>query len=316
MNGKIVANQDVLLPEHIPDKLLFRETEYQALVLNVKNGISTLILGPVGSGKTALVKILQKELGKEKLPYVDCMVHDTGFAVLKEIIPTVKAAFLRSTFELVEELRRLSRDVKKVICFDNFVRLKDVDIIDKVMALGLIVILVSSIDRDLHRLGPNSTAKITGLIRLRNYSMREAYKILRARADHGLAKGSCDDNVLKSIVGSTDGNITLGLNVLRAAALKVEAQGRSEIGVEDLETLLPKHREDLDLTEDERVIMAILREKVSVEHRQLYSLYCQSARAPKQERTFRNYMQRLVAKFLVVIDFSNGQRVYRVVEHD
>lgn len=81
-----------------------------------------------------------------------------------------------------------------------------------------------------------------------------------------------------------------------------------------MDALLLEHKEDLDLTEDERVIMGILRGRASVEHKQLYNLYCQSARSPKQERTFRNYMQRLVAKFLVVIDFTNGQRVYRVVE--
>lgn len=72
----------------------------------------------------------------------------------------------------------------------------------------------------------------------------------------------------------------------------------------------------MELTEDERVVIEVLREKRSMEHKQLYNLYCQSARSPKQERTFRNYMQRLIAKSLVRIELSNGQRIYEVVKHD
>lgn len=315
MSGKIIVNHEVLLPDYLPPKLLFRDTEYQELLTSVKNRVSVLLVGPVGSGKTSLVKLLQRELGADAVAYVDCLIHGTEYAVLKEIVPSVRAAFLRSNFELIEELRRTAQNERMIICFDNFVRLRDVGVIDRIMALGITTILVSSVERDLHLLGHNSTSKLARIIKLKNYSSEESYRILKARIEHGLARGSFSDDVLKSIVDSTDGNIAFGVSVLRAAALKVETEERSKIEIEDLQRLLPKHREDLDLTEDERVIVGILREKRSVEHRLLYNLYCQSAPSPKQERTFRNYMQRLIAKSLVRMDFSDGSRMYRVIEH-
>ncbi len=314
MSGNIITNHDVLLPEYLPAKLLFREDEYQHLLTSVKNRVGTLIVGPVGSGKTSLVRMLQRDIGSDNFAYVDCLVHDTGYAVLKEIVPGVKSAFLRSTFELIEELRRISNGMK-MVCFDNFVRLKDLDVIDKVVALGMTIILVASVERDMHLLGPNSSPKMARIIKLENYITQEAYRILKRRAEQGLTEKSYDDAILKTIIDSTDGNITLGLNVLRAAALKAETDRRSKIALDDLRDLLPMSRQDIELTEDERAIMKILREKRSVEHKQLYNFYCQSATSPKQERTFRNYLQRLIAKSLVKVDYSNSLKTYQVIEH-
>lgn len=315
MSGKIIVNHDVLLPEYLPSKLLFRENEYRELEASVENRVSVVLVGPVGSGKTSLVKLLQNKLGADRLVYVDCLVRDTEFSVLKAIVPSTRAAFMRSTFELIEELRRISQSIAMTVCFDNFVRLRDMNIIDKVSALGITVILVSSVERDLQLLSANATPKFTGIVKLKNYSFQEAMKILNARAEHGLLKGSYNDETLRSIIDSTDGNITLGINVLKAVASKVETEERNMISLEDVVNFLPKNREDLELTEDERVIMGIIREKISVEHKQLYNLYCQSATSPKQERTFRNYMQRLIAKSLVRTDFSNGIRTYEVVDN-
>jgi Cdc6-like AAA superfamily ATPase len=296
--------------------LLFREEEYQELLSSVSNRVGVLLIGPVGSGKTSLVKLLQRELGADRLAYVDCLVHDTEYSVLREIVPSVRAPFLRSTFQLVEELRRISRDKEMTVCFDNFVRLKELEAIDKVSAIGITVILVSSVERDLALLTSNATPKLARTIRLKNYDSDEALRILKARSEQGLARGSCGNDLLKSIVNSTNGNITLGISVLRAAALRAEAHGRGIVELEDLRTLLPEYPDDLELTEDERIIMQILREKRAVEHRQLYTLYCQSTASPKQERTFRNYMQRLVAKSFITVNLSNGSRIYGIVEQE
>jgi len=314
MNGKIVMNHDVLLPEHLPSKLIFRDDEFRELETSVQNRVSILLVGPVGSGKTSIVKLLQSKIGQERLVYVDCLVHDTEYAVLKAIVPSVRAAFMRSSFELIGELRRISQSNRMAVCFDNFTRLEDMDVIDKVIALGVTVILVSSVERDLKLLGPNSMPRLRRVIHLKNYSSGEALRILRKRAEEGLARDSYNDDVLDAIVASTNGNITLGINVLRAAALKAETGGRSRIAREDLEGILPR-REEIEMSEDERAIMRILREKHAVEHKQLYNLYCQSVASPKQERTFKNYMQRLIGKTLVRVDFSDGQRTYKVVEY-
>jgi Cdc6-like AAA superfamily ATPase len=223
---------------------------------------------------------------------------------------------MRSSFELIGELRRISQTSKMTVCFDNFVRLEDASVIDKVIALGVPVILVSSVERELKLLAPNSSHRLRRVIQLKNYGNDEALKILKKRAQDGLARDSFSEDVIESIVRRTDGNIALGISVLRAASLRAETQGGTGITPEDVESVAPSQREELEMNEDERLIVKILREKGLVEHRQLYNLYCQSASMPKQERTFRNYMQRLIGKSLVRMDFSEGLRTYRLVERD
>ena len=225
----------------------------------------------------------------------------------------MKAAFLRSTLELIEELRRPSRSGELVVCLDNFVRLEKMDVVEKLAALGITMILVSSVERDLRLLRSNTVSKPTRLLSLRNYSGGEAAAILRQRAQEGLVRGSFDEVLLRSIVASTDGNVTLGINVLRAGALRAEAGGNNKIQLKDIHGLLPRNQGDLELAEDERQIVRILREKGSVEQKQLYTLYCQSTAAPKQERTFRNYLQRLIAKSLIRVQFRENVRVYEAV---
>ena len=194
MKGKIVVNQEVLLPEYLPDKLSFREVEYRELSASVRNRISVFVVGPVGSGKSSLVKLLQRETGAERFRYVDCLIHDTEYAVLKEVVPMMRAAFLSSTFELIEELRRLSRKIRLTVCLDNFVRLERMDVVEKLTALGLTIILVSGVERDLQLLPANAAPKPPRVPTLRDYADQETYGILRERAQEGLVKSSFEDS--------------------------------------------------------------------------------------------------------------------------
>jgi len=178
MKGKIVVNQEVLLPEYLPDRLLFREVEDRELSANVRDRTSVFVVGPVGSGKSSLVKRLQQEMGTERFRYVDCRIHDAEYAVLKEVIPTVRAAFLRSTLELIEELRGLPRKIRLTVCLDNFVRLGRMDVVE----------------RDLQLLRANAAPKPPRVPTRRDYADQEAYGILRQRAQEGLVKGSFEDS--------------------------------------------------------------------------------------------------------------------------
>jgi len=70
----IFADESVLETEYIPRRLFVRSIEMEELTQNIINAHSTLIYGPIGSGKTLLVKIIMRNLKESKIIpiYIDC----------------------------------------------------------------------------------------------------------------------------------------------------------------------------------------------------------------------------------------------------
>jgi len=71
MNSKILLNAEALSQSYIPEKLLHREKELNAISACLKNSINSFIHGPLGSGKTLLVKKVI-EASNAKAIYIDC----------------------------------------------------------------------------------------------------------------------------------------------------------------------------------------------------------------------------------------------------
>ena len=151
---------------YLPEKLTYRESEFSQLVNNVRNGVNTLIVGPVGSGKTTLVKLCAKEIRKEiELIHIDCNIYDTQYAVLREILPNSKLIVYKSVYELVKILADVLKRRRLVICFDNFTRMKEPEIIRKVIGLGTTVVLVGAVEREAAELHENLISAFRSLIK-------------------------------------------------------------------------------------------------------------------------------------------------------
>jgi len=315
MNKKIIVNADVLLRDYLPKRLLHREKELQQLKDNIRNKVNTIMFGPVGSGKTALAKRVVKDLATEDIRYVDCTLYDTAFSVLREILPSAKLVLQRSIYELIKRLAKEARQKRLWICFDNFVRLKDTNIITKVMSLGVNIMLVSNVERDAEILNTNVLSNIPCIVKLSSYTTEQSFDILRERAK-ALAKSSFTDDLLVEISERTKGNMALAINVLRTAALKAQNEKKNRIEITDLmDTLNPKS-DSRDLSEDERMLLEILRERKQLSSGELFSLYRQGATPSKGERSFRNYMGNLCAKGFVRAVGTNRWRVYELIKLD
>lgn len=145
------------------------------------------------------------------------------------------------------------------------------------------------------------------------YTLEQSYEILKMRAEKSLTDSSFTDDVLKTIAERTRGNMTLALNLLRTAALKAEAEGRTRIELEDIDMPLQISEPTIKLNEDELLLYKIIKEKERISSRQLYTLYKEHAGRSKGERSFRNYMRSLCFKGLVRAIGEKKGRTYEIV---
>jgi Cdc6-like AAA superfamily ATPase len=316
MDRKIIVNADVLLRTYVPERLLHREKELQQIKNNIENRVNTIMFGPVGSGKTSLIKRVIKDLATEDIRYVDCTIYDTAFSVLKETLHSASLVFQRSNYELIKRLAKEARQKRLWFCFDDFVRLKDTNIITKVMSLGINVTLVSNVKRDVNILNTNVLSNIPCIVKLPSYNTDQSFDILKERARKALAKSSFTDELLMEISERTRGNMALAINVLRTAALEAQSEKKNRIDITDLMDTLNPASNSRKLGKDESVLLEILGERKQLASGELFSLYKKRATSSKGERSFRNYMENLCTKGFVRAVGTNRWRVYEFIKSD
>jgi cell division control protein 6 len=258
MNSQILINPEVLLQSYLPEKLLHREKEKSELISNLKNFINTFICGSCGSGKTTLVKHALRNLNKKVIvAYIDCSIYQTTYSVLKEILPRSEFILYRSNYELIKELLKYAKERKFAVCFDNFEKLKEKDLVARLMSLNLCVILISDNEENFSLLSENIRSNIPSIIRLQPYTIEQSFDILKDRAEKALAKWTYTDAVIKKIAEKIKGNISLGINALKLAALKAESENKKAIEESDIQInndCPPK------LSQDEKILLKILEE--------------------------------------------------------
>ncbi len=311
--NQIIVDPEPLSPSFVPEKLLHRDREYAQLTSNIKNRINTIVFGPIGSGKTALVRRVMSET-KDFL-YIDSLLYSTEYSVLKELVPSNRFIISRSNYDLFKEFQKIAKEKAIKVCFDNFTSLKKFDIVRKIASLGVCTIIIGRLERDSPFLHGNSTS-FPDFLKLKEYSIEETVDILRERASVALSQSSYDETLLRKVAEKIGGNVSMGISILRTAALRAEQENQSVIYEKDLEPLLPKVDSLDELSNDERTIFKILEEQKSLPSSALYLTYAEMAKCPKCERSFRNYMDNLASKGLVKAIGEKRGRIYEIIESD
>jgi len=308
----IISNKDVLSKDYTPEKLLYREGERKQLSINVHNKVHTIVTGPYGCGKTTLAKSVIRDFNTSKeghAAYADCSLYPTTYSILKEILPRSELVFYRSNYELTRELKKYVKDKEFVVVLDNFGHLKEADLIAKFMTLGIGVVLISDDKEHIHELDLRIRSNIPSIMRLENYTVEQSFEIIKARAEKALTRYSYTDEILREIAEKVKGNITLGLNALKAIIMKAESEGKRKIEDFDIEIVVDNPHPRLKL--DEKVLLKIIEEEKTLPPNRLYDAYTDEVNHPKGKRAFRNYMQNLCSKGFVEAIGEKKGRVYK-----
>ena len=300
--------------EHLK-KLMHREAECRQLVSNLKNFVNTLVYGPHGSGKTALLRQVAQEANSSKIRalYIDCSLYQTANAVLREILIDRPVAS-RSNYDLLKKLMERARNTKFVVCLDHIESMKQKEIVSQLMQAGICVILASETIECVSALGLTVKTSIGSMVELRPYTTEEAVDIVQERMAGGVGGIACLIETIVKIVQTTKGNMASILSILKVAALRAQNQKRESIQDSDLEGLLSAHDCAEGLNADERLILKILHEWKSLPASRLRDFYIEKCRYPKSERAFRNYMENLCSKGLVKALGEARGRSYEITE--
>jgi Cdc6-like AAA superfamily ATPase len=316
MKPKILLEQEVLSRSHIPEKLLHREKEFEQLS-RVVGSVSTFVFGMLGAGKTLLLKKVIEDHNASnnvKAIYIDCSLYQTTNAVFHEILTSLNSIVVsKSNYELTKRLKSRIRQLEHpmTICLDHFNHLKEIETLNRILSLGLNLIIVSETYDSYRKLDQAIKATITSIIEIPSYTTDQVFGILMDRVEEAFEKYTYSEDTIRKIAETSSGNVTLALNLLKSQALKAESEGKSSI--DDIELNFENDCPHDNLTEDERTLIKILKEWKSLPSGRLFDFYREQARYPKGERSFRNYMESLCLKGLVRMVGEKRGRIYEIV---
>ena len=286
----IFKSRESLTPEYVPDTLPHRENEIKALVSAFKHLITSpgsisqrvLIIGGVGTGKTVTARVFGRDFTRIarlrgyniKYVHVNCHRNRTLYNVVAEIAKQLEIPLPPRGLSVKEMYDAIlgyleDHDLYAIITLDEFhyfasiagsdavyfiVRTYD-DIETSIKRLNFIFI---SLDTSKLSLLDSSTESylLRHMIKLKPYTSKELYDILKYRASQAFYDGVVDDEVLRFIAeyeGSDrggGGNARHAIEILLLAGDIADSEGSTKINLEHVrKAIMRTSREIINVSE-------------------------------------------------------------------
>lgn len=333
----IFRNEPALRPDYLPENMPTRERELKDMASYLQEAAkgrappSMLLVGPPGTGKTSISKLLLKQLcevSSRPFPiYINCWETTTRYGILNKLVIELGDMLPRrgiATDEIVSRLAEIGKREKfiPIIILDEVDRLLstteqgedkvlyDLSRAQEALGLNASVIAITN-ERDL-------PAKLDGRVRssLTNHTIYfEAYtptqlkEILNVRAREALFTGTYDEDVIglcAAIGAKSGGDARLAIHLLWAAAKKAEVDGAKKISVEHVRqikersishTSTPAERKIDSLEEqDKNLIEIIAKSDGGIDSGEIYQ---KLSIEHNQQRNVRNRLDRLQKSGLI-----------------
>ena len=147
----------------------------------------------------------------------------------------------------------------------------------------------------------------------------EIIQILKERVSYGLRPNSIGENILSIVAGMADGDARVGLQILKVAARDAESKYHETISLDEIKSAAKcarKYRMSYllgKLNEPQRTIYEILRKSKKMSSGKLFEECRKSSNQILIDRSYRNYMQRMVELELVRESGTGRWKRYEIV---
>ena len=333
-DGGIIIKEEVFEEAYIPSRMLHREGQIREVarclepVVEGRRALNLFLYGPPGTGKTTLVKYMFDDLSSRSMKfkpiYINCWERNSKHAVASALLSSVDplAPLKRTPAELLEDfLGSVERkEYNVVVCLDEVDRMEDKDMLYDLSRAGLGLVLVSNDPYALVDLDTRLQSSLfLNFVEFPKYRPDELVDILKDRAEIGLRPGAIEPHLLRVIAVSAEGDARVAIATLRNAAKLAESRGASKIEKDDVMQSVKAARKLKvqqilsTLNEEMRLLYSIVEEHGEISSAELYQIYRERSKKPVAERTYRNYMDRLVELKLVKAEGDVRWRRYKVV---
>ncbi|WOF17106.1 ORC1-type DNA replication protein [Methanoplanus sp. FWC-SCC4] len=252
--------------DYMPEQFNHRDSQIRELAFHVKPGmmgarpLNTICKGLPGTGKTTTIKKLFKEIEettKKLIPvYVNCQIDNTKFAIFSQIYksltnrpPPASGTSFKNLFDMVCRLIE-EKNAVLLVCLDDANYLLYEKEINKVLYTLLrsheshpgvrmgVITVISDMSVNLMQ---EVDVRVSSVFRpteiyFSPYDEPEIRDILNERVKQGLYPGVITNEMLDLVVEQTmkSGDLRVGIDLLKRAALNAEMDARREIEKDDI----------------------------------------------------------------------------------
>lgn len=339
---ELIKNENVLLPEYIPDILPGREKEIKDISYNFKIALdgrkpeNLLVYGSPGTGKTAVVKFITKELedysNKVKIVHINCWHIGTRYGIIAEMakrigfIAPMKGMSIEDLFNRISEIILKKRIIVIVILdeMDKLILSGHSDILYdlsrmnevynvKISMVGIIneLNLITTLDPRIR------SSVINADVEFKPYTVPQLKEILNERAKYAFYDYEEDAIGLAAAYGyKLNGDARISISILLNSGRIAEKNGANKLMVEHVQEAFKSksyimrkvEKNEIKLNQEEKKIVDILK-KGGITSGELYK------KLPEMnERTIRNYIKKLEETGLIELKEVVGKGKTRMIK--
>jgi len=325
MHDPIVLDEEMFDEAYIPERLLCREGQIKEMAKCLKPAkdgksiINLFIFGSPGVGKTMLCRWMLNEHFPKKSVYVNCWSKRTSHKVMEEIL--LQSGIIvhgqEPTSDLIKKFERSAK--KTIVCLDEIDQLDEPDILYVLARKPCDMILISNDGFALSDLDYRiKSSLLLNDIEFKPYSDGEILQILKERVLRSFRPDSITDDLLSIVSRICNGDARIGLQTLRYAAKEAESKGLDRVTIEEIKSAMRyarKYRLSYllrKLNEDQRIIYEILKKNGKIESGRLFEEYRKSVKEMVTDRSYRNYMKRMVELGLIKVEGSGRWKIFEI----
>jgi archaeal cell division control protein 6 len=338
---ELIINENVLLPEYVPEILPGREREIKDITYNFKLALdgrkpqNLLVYGPPGTGKTAVVKYISREFedysNKVKIVHINCWHIGTRYGIIAEMarkigfMAPLKGVPIDEIFIRISEIIQKKRMIVIVILdeMDKLILSGHSDVLYdlsrmnevynvKISLVGIIneLNLITTLDPRIR------SSVINSDVEFKPYTVPELKNILIERAKKAFYEFEEDAIGLAAAYGyKLNGDARISISILLNAGRIAEKNDWGILNVKSVEEAFKSksyimrkvEKNEIKLNKEEKKIIDILK-KSEITSGELYKKL-----PDMNERTIRNYIKKLEETGLIELKEVVGKGKTRMI---